>query len=1098
VDILHKHAPDLPIATLSARLLRDGSWSALYAALPKAPLPPALEAWQALVRAQSAVYMGDTAQAERFARLWARSPAPGAVSTAPVYEDYRLEPVDFTPAMYQTMLEEHVRTLQARGNTDILLEIADGPGLRGLPAAPLAAIVAEAGFALRTEGKAAEARSAWEKALRLDSRQPMAHLGLALAEKAAGNAEASRRHFELGKGASLDRRLFVQAQMHLMDGDQAAARAVYTQLVRHDPDNQDALYHLFDFYREEKNYTAARNIRDRFALLAKNRPAGDQAAIFLAITEAGLGNHARAEALLRAALRRVPGHVWATRQLVVVLREQGRHGEAEDLLAATGVADPDPLGRLRRLAQQALAHGCPETAEDLARRYLESNPHSGYMHMLYITALQEQGKLEEVQDHAQRLLSGNEAFAGALRSLLRIVVLEEKELEASELTRAMAEHAPHDPLARLEDAVHDPRHPLALVESLAAKGPNAAYALWHFPGIARNSQDEYATLADIDHLLRKSAATHKTTPFSSLFAQEAPPKADDADAPAPIPTVLIFGAMEEARLREVDAMLVRREARAVLLVTEESFLPDGPDNSPRPEFLRRLALSGRWEFILTDTQRRRIVKDAAGRKVSFWDGPEWQGEAWESPDAMRARLLPVLRGIRQRALEAGFDLDAWMYPAGDHGQNKPEFTKAYREAYESAVDEVFDKTLVSTPLGYHVQDGPKKRIPVRLFYAAPKNEAIRAFGERHPTRQAALNEGMIAAWDRQMPRSLKTLRGAAPYGLSPVDMSFYQASSALNAGDTAQVARLSRDALALNPDAPRAQILRQRVEKRLRPDLFANYRTWQDDDKRRFTEIATGMEGHVSERLLLSVGASWLEWGRGSRNTAGQALGFGARWFTFDDHWLDASLRLVRPEEGNSAFLEGSFAWNGLLALDALRFNGAFTARYARESLESLESIEQDIYADHLSLSGDFRFLDRGLLIGSADLILRTDGNTTQRLMLRPGFLLCDEPIIELGYQLEIADSDRDPDAYYAPQGYQSHLATLRIEYALTPWLSLDGNVQYGRASTRDASDREVLRYGARAALTITDSLSLDMGYRKLKLPNYALDTATIGLRWEF
>jgi hypothetical protein len=181
-----------------------------------------------------------------------------------------------------------------------------------------------------------------------------------------------------------------------------------------------------------------------------------------------------------------------------------------------------------------------------------------------------------------------------------------------------------------------------------------------------------------------------------------------------------------------------------------------------------------------------------------------------------------------------------------------------------------------------------------------------------------------------------------------------------------------------------------------------------------------------------------------------------------------------------------------------LRFNGAFTARYARESLETLESIEQEIYADHLSLSGDFRFLDRGLLRGSADLILRTDGNTTQRLMLHPGYLLCDLPIIELGYQLELADSGRDPDAYYAPQGYQSHLVTLRIEHALTPWLSLDGNVQYGRASARDASDREVLRYGARAALTITDSLSINMGYRKLKLPNYTLDTATIGLRWEF
>lgn len=846
----------------------------------------------------------------------------------------------------------------------------------------------------------------------------------------------------------------------------------------------DAIYAQFRTFLEAQNYVAARSARDRLAAF------GSGAGFYAALAEYGLGRFAAAERVLRGLLRDDPRNAGAAGELVMTLRALGRMEEAEGLLAAFGIPDPDNPYYLRRQTEQSLERGYPELAESYAAQSLAAYPTSGYMHNLYLLSLLEQGKLAALDAHANVVLAGNPINSLALRALMEKSTALRDQLATKGIARRLAEAFPFDPAEILQDAMQSVnegsmKYSYDAVREVAQPGVNGAATVWAFPELRRVKEGRAFTIDDLDWLLRKTADRNVTVSLSDIFYSVPTSGRQNERAADRIPTLLLFSAMAESDLQRLDAVLARRGARAALVVTEDSFIPGTPDNMPGAAFLRQLAATDRWDFVLSD-----VLRYPAG----FWDGPA----RLETTEEMRRRLSAVLKTIKQRAAAAGFPIETWAYPQGDYGQSKIDFGPQYAAAYDAAVREHFPRSFVATPTGYHLAGPDPARLPYRAFYSRPTGEEIRALGYNHPSRQAVLDEGAIAGWHGQIPRGQMLLKRAEALGLLPADVAFYLASNAYYGEDVPQANQRARKAAALNPDAARTASLLRRTRVELRPVLTMGFRDWWDDDGRGYLEDWLTITDYVTEKFSLYATTSIINWDSAGESARGEALGGGFRYHLFDDHWLEGRLRAVRVT-GADSFADWALAWRGVASADFLGFNGIYQFQYSRESMETLESIEEGVYADRLSLTGNFRFLNWGVLESNVYTTLRTDGNQTTGLSLHPAWIVWDKPNLRLGYRLDMADSDQNPDEYYAPEAYQAHLATVRVEHQLTPWLRVNAVAEYGMGKSRGTDGWEnITRCGGDVSLAVTDSLSVDAGYRKLQLPDYESDQVTGGLTWVF
>lgn len=861
------------------------------------------------------------------------------------------------------------------------------------------------------------------------------------------------------------------------------------------------LYLDFRRHIEHMEYIPARTIRSRIASLVAKGAGGYSAGIYLALCDLGLGRYAAAEANLRGILRKSRGNSRAIIDLAAVLNAQGRYQEARDLLARHGLQDPDQLGVLQYRTRLALKNNMPEEAEEHAREYLKRNADSTYMHDLYDQALLRQHKTAEARTHAKATLERNDIQVNALQTLFSSAIMENLKEEAAVIARQIADIFPHDPNSRIEAAVQSTdlrsfRYMFERLETMTAHGPNGAMSAWVVPSLTAYKDEDSFSLEDLERHIKKIKEKYNLVGLSAVPVQSG--GGDVSGKPERPPLLLVIGVANAADISAADAILQRHQGRAALLVGEESFMDGGPENRPDYRLLQRLAGTGRWDFILTDTVRKNIIVDEHGNKRSFWSGPAWTDGRLETLEELRARWDSTLAGIRERARSRGFVIDAWMYPGGDYGQYRLDVNEAVRQVMDSAVAARFPTAFVATPTGYHMQGTSPSRIPARFLYTPLPNEKIREHIFTHPTRRATLAEGVAASWHRQTARAERLFLRAAEYGCDMKDVVYYRATNALYTGDVADANILARMAQVLDPESRRVAALLEKAERLKRPRVSLTPRIWTDDDDRDFSEYRMTFSTHVTDRVALSGHVSALSWGNDDGTTKGMAGGIGLRVYPFSQHWVDLSVRGVTPDDGYDSFGEWSVAWNGAHAMDFLNLNGRYQLLYQRESIETRESIEEGIYADRFSLNGEFRYLNWGVFAYDAFAVARTDGNNTFGLSLRPGYILLDKPLIQIDYHFDLADSDRNPDEYYAPKGYQSHMASISIRHNVTEWLSVNAMARYGLAKSESRDWDSVFRYGAGISVKITESLSFETGYRRLELPDYKMNTFTMGLQYVF
>lgn len=1146
--------PDMPEFALALMLVRAEQWSAAWPVLSTMRAEGDFAVWHALCLAYSGLKSGaPKASVDAAARRFlAMAPPSKAVSCQLPDRDSGISLFVLDLNFYNSVLKEFLTEIFRQGYTDLLNEVIESRQFKLISPRAGASMLAEAAFDLTSKDAAGEAAPLWWAAYRLDPTAPDVNLGMALLAKIDGDRDAVERHMRFTAGCSPLKREYVLGRMCLIDGKLQEAAAHFKNYIKGARGNYSAAYQLFNLFLGMRDFASAREIK---AYLAKNSGNGE-AMLYQALCEQGLGNYKAAEKIFRAILKKRPGYVPAVRGLVASLRSQDRLDEAERVLAAAGMEDPEVLTVLRRKAERAMKGKNPAQAEEFAEEYLRRDPDSIYMNDVYNVSMREQyrmekaeldkmkrdkhkldkgrldeatydpdklaelkrltrrevenmqpddAKLAEAEEHATGILERNKIQYNALESMLDIALQRERFKEAAYRSRDMTRTFPQDPYLALQSSIHMGAisrfdYSLPLAEKMAARGSNGAAMTVCFANISALPREDAYTPQDIENHLIYFKKNYR---FVSLNEALEPSIAGGSRRnafvdPRGIPMLVIIGRGNPAEIAAIDAVLTRQGGRAALVVGEESFMDATPLQWPDIAFLRQLSATGRWEFILTDTADRSVARDASGRKSNFWGGRTWLGDRQESREEMRTRWQDAIARIKARAIQRGINPQGWMYPGGDYGQLGLDADDDVRAAYAEAVKANFFTAFVPTGTGYHLYGADPLHMPVRNLYFPLDDKALAAMPEAHPTRLAVLDEAILSSWHGQLPRAERLFGKSEDLGLSAKDISYYRAANALFDGDAAYANELAREARALDPDNPRTEILLERAEHMLRPRIAFTPRWWRDDAERDYSEYTLSFATHVNDKLQLSASVSEILWGYKGKYTEAQAVGVGLRYYPFKQHWIDLFVRGVAPNSKGDAFWEGRAAWHGAYATDFLNINGEYNLVYNRGGIETRDSIRKGIYADRFALNTSMRVLNWGVLDGEGYFVSRTDGNNTWGLNLHPGYILWDKPYIKLGYLFNTAQSDKNPREYYAPQDYVSHMGTITGKHELFKDFFINGMFGIGMATSRNKDWRQVLRYVAGASYALTDDLSLEGGYQRLEMPDYTLDQFNLGIQYVF
>ena len=143
-----------------------------------------------------------------------------------------------------------------------------------------------------------------------------------------------------------------------------------------------------------------------------------------------------------------------------------------------------------------------------------------------------------------------------------------------------------------------------------------------------------------------------------------------------------------------------------------------------------------------------------------------------------------------------------------------------------------------------------------------------------------------------------------------------------------------------------------------------------------------------------------------------------------------------------------------------------------------MEALRANIDANTYALRTYTRLCDVWDLFADLSETMRSDGNNTTMLDGRLLYRVQAWPYVGVGWRFRVADSDRDPPEYWAPEGLQQHQAHITVRGA-SGRLSYSASAEAGMAEERGTNWQFV--WGARGtadyALSRRLSLTAELGY---------------------
>lgn len=1126
IAMLRRHIPEMTELDFAVSLAERKQWGAVHGVLnamdPRGDKAPS---WTALYRALAAVRQAERAEAVKSVESFAAMPVDRESLEARVVDPSGMMVFrSLERSDRQALIEELSQEIVALGYSELYPLMAGSPQWRPVPEDRKSLGPAEnVGMVMLRTGQTAEARQFLENVLRADPGNGKANLFMAILEADAGRMRTAAGYVATGlgkaKGETREHLMAVEGRVTGDPDKEIAHLLKYLELAPTDNEVRlTAIRALVARYR----YAEAARLQEYFRnLQARGDP---DVPSFLALSNLELGDYAGAEEMWRLLVKRYPKSVNALSGLGTTLNLAGRPKEAEaaliDMAQDTGDAElcalmaeaalaqgnargalkwvdkgleghPDDTRLLQFGADASDVLNRPADVERYALLYLAQDPYSAAVQGMYGQALLAQRKWDLLYCHNLELLDRNPRNLGALERETERVKACGTEKEAWTMDKLLSGSYANDPAILLRGAVTaagagDFRYAVPALECIMDLGINSAAISLYYPGVSVGDAVGMVPLSEVKAHLGTLSDNHY---YMGLDALTNPCPDPSRDCPDPVPLVLIVGRSSREALLELDKYLEENKGRAVLVVGEESLGPGVP-TWPNAEFLRRLAGTGRWEFLLTDYSPRLLPTECDGILTNFWTQTMWLGDRYENREEMRSRVASAMERLRNLAESDGIAVGGWVHPSwGDYGQRSIHSTQAACLAYRAAVQDNFRLAMTQTPVGYHIPGGDLLRVPMRAVGRGMRPAVLAAaIAQSHPTRRAVLELAKVKSWHTQFPEANHLFCMARDLGLDLKEIAYFQAQNSYYEGDVPTSIALAEEARMLDPEAERTYEVLLDTRRQLRPRISFEPGYWRDSDHNKYGELVANFGYYVREKWELRLTAGVHRWSDDDGHLSGRSFGAGVRYHFRPENWLQAEFRAVRLNDGwDRSYPEVKLQWHGAYDIHKLNANGTFNITYAHEAINTRRAQLAKIRANRFQIDTSTRVANDWDVDLTGYYISRTDGNDTFGMFFRPLFRVLEKPLLRVGYWFAAADSDYDPWEYYAPDGYIAHQVVGTIRYEICKNLYLDALASYGVARSKDTDWRESIRLNGGLSWRVNDCLDASISYQYFKLPDYSL-----------
>ena len=777
--------------------------------------------------------------------------------------------------------------------------------------------------------------------------------------------------------------------------------------------------------------------------------------------------------------------------LAEIASARAHYAEAAEWARQGLAAAPPTQGLLRYQAENLdkLGTNAP-VALAAAQAFLVRDPGYVPLTMLAGRLLETTGATNSAMAFQQELLARNPDFVPAL-SALRDQSTRAGEIdEAVEYARRHVEIQPgnaeaHRAYANVLAQQDRFRASLQVLRPLARMPIKLAMPVLVYQEITVNPYAGRNSVAQIgDHIEQLAAAGYS---FVNAFGQI------DAHTNSH-QVMLVLLDPEAAVIEALDPVLIRHGAR-VVYVGQAAVPAVTLTGTPYPDSVKPLLSGERWQLAAGGPPGlRRQPVDATGRLGNPLTHPVMTETGLESEFDFATRLdhtLAKAAGTLNRQNER-----IWFYPSGDFGQRSLDTGTNHVAALRVAVGQHFTHAVYLDDSGFFLLDdaADRLRIPARAVPPDWDAAALAVYlGAGHPLTRARLELARVLYWNGQHEAAHAAFAEAERAGADRRDLLFNRGMNAERQGDTPSAKENLLAAQALDPDSERIDEALARLIEDRRPQATAFLSGWRDNEDRDYLRYGLFGDAYVSERLRFGALVDRNRWSTDDMGEEkGTRYGLRGQAFLADQIWLSGSLWRLDMDD-----VADHWGGDAALRLPNPLLSGSLTLTVAREEIETVEALRADIDANIYALRTYTRLLDVFDLFTDLSLTARSDGNDTPMLEGRLLYRVQEWPYTGIGWRFRFADSDRDPDEYWAPEELEQHQLhfTLRGAWKI---LSYTASADAGYARERDTDWRFV--WGARgtAECAITRRISLfgELGY--FEGPEYNRHFGRVGLTGRF
>lgn len=751
--------------------------------------------------------------------------------------------------------------------------------------------------------------------------------------------------------------------------------------------------------------------------------------------------------------------------------------------AAEGLA-LQPTQGLRRYRAETLEMIGTNQAEilELTEAFLHQDPGHVPLSMLKGRTLAVLTRTNEAIDHYEGLLARNPSFEPSMIFLRDALTLKGDFGEALEYARARAELVPNSLAAQRNLANSLAQYDrfvsaIRAMERIAEREPeDAVPVLVYEVNSACDYPGRMPASRVIEHLGLLRALGYR------LVTEEALAETDPRERRA---MVVIVDADDEA-LAALDDDLQAHGGRLVYAAAEGGLRRARP-GKPTPERLRKLAAGGRWSMASAGPQASRKPIDADGvlghplTHTLFVKGKP------ESIEAMASR-------VNESLTDGAQDTRLLVLPDGDFGQRSLDTDTNRLAALRGVVARHVDRALYGDDSGFVLAGEESVLIPARWIPPGWTAERLRAhLIEDHPVARARLELAKILYWNRQHEEADYWFALADEAGANRQEVLFNWAASARLQGDYRTALRRFEQGIDAYPDDPRMRREYEKTRLAMRPEGMLDGGGWHDNEDRSHRYWGGSVDGFVAAWLKLGAFANRNRWKTEDvAEEKGTRYGLRLQAFPAREIWLEGSLWRLNMDD-----VDDYTGGRANLRLPNRRLSGFVNLEFRRDEIETVEALQKNLRTDTYAARTYSRPWEVFDLFADGNYLSRNDGNDTWLVDGRLIYRIKEWPYLGAGYRLKFADSDFDPDEYWAPEELEQHqlYANLRGTYGRLNG-SLSGEAGYAREA--DTDWRFVWGCRAQGSFRVWRELRLVGDIYHSESPDYHRTTWRVALEAQF